>query len=48
MMSEREFATLMAQGECLCDEIDESDRPCLTCSGQEHLAALDAAPEETR
>jgi len=41
-MTERDFAKLMAQGECYCAEIDPEDRPCLTCDGKEHLADLDA------
>ncbi len=42
-VSERELLTFTAQfadGECLCAEIDPSDRPCLTCEGLLALCKL--------
>lgn len=33
------FAETMAQGPCLCAEIAEQDRPCLTCEAQAVVAA---------
>ena len=29
------FALLMSRGPCLCEDIDPSDRPCLTCEAVE-------------
>ena len=37
------FAETMAQGPCLCAEIAEDDRPCLTCEAQAVLAQRGAA-----
>jgi hypothetical protein len=34
------FTAQFADGECLCGEIDPSDRPCLTCDGQAALREL--------
>lgn len=33
-----EWCEEMSKGECLCEEIDPSDRPCLTCTSKEYLA----------
>lgn len=47
-VSEEELLTFTAQfaeGECLCAEIDPSDRPCLTCDGQAALRKLRGEPE---
>jgi hypothetical protein len=38
----RAYRAEMATGECLCAEIDPSDRPCLTCE-----ALADIAKEQT-
>lgn len=37
------FAETMAQGPCLCAEIAEDDRPCLTCEAQAVLAQRGAS-----
>jgi hypothetical protein len=34
----RQFVEAMAQGPCLCAEIDPKDRPCLTCEAQTAIA----------
>jgi hypothetical protein len=47
-VSEEEMLTFVAQfaeGECLCSEIDPSDRPCLTCDGQAAVRKLRGEPE---
>ena len=42
-MTLEEFRIAMAEGECLCDEVEPSDRPCLTC---EALADLQVDDEQ--
>ena len=39
------FAETMAQGPCLCAEIAEDDRPCLTCEAQAVLAQRGACED---
>ncbi len=34
---ELRWLALMAKGDCLCDEIDPADVPCMTCEAEDIL-----------